>query len=91
MLNAHRDQALLIAEDGFKLHVDTNQPVIQVYVGGAVDFPGKSGLSYHQYSGICLEQQAEPDAPNQPNFSDIYLLKGQKKTNSIQISFEQSI
>ena len=91
LLNADRGQALLVANDGFKLRVDTNQPVIQVYVGGAVDFAGKSGLSYHQYSGICLEQQAEPDATNQPNFSDIYLLKGQKKTNCIQISFDQSV
>ncbi|MFM7006493.1 MAG: hypothetical protein ACKOWX_04510 [Flavobacteriales bacterium] len=91
LLNANRGQALLVANDGFKLRVDTNQPVIQVYVGGAVDFPGKTGLSYHQYSGICLEQQAEPDAPNQTNFSDIYLQKGQRKTNSIQISFDQSI
>jgi galactose mutarotase-like enzyme len=36
-----------------------------------------------------LEQQAEPDAPNQENFSDIYLKKGQEKTNLLLINFEQ--
>jgi aldose 1-epimerase len=90
ILNAKQLQAQLIAADGFELRFDTNQPVMQVYVGGAVAFKGKEGLEYHKYSGICLEQQAEPDAPNQPNFSDIYLRKGQRKTNSLLINFEQS-
>ncbi|MEY3592367.1 MAG: hypothetical protein RLZZ38_1343 [Bacteroidota bacterium] len=90
ILNTKQQQAQLIAADGFELRFDTNQPVIQVYVGGAVAFKGKEGLEYHKYAGICLEQQAEPDAPNQPNFSDIYLRKGQRKTNSLLINFEQS-
>ena len=90
LLNAKESQAKLIAADGFELRFDTNQPVIQVYVGGAVAFEGKEGAKYHRHSGICLEQQAEPDAPNQLNFSDIYLPKGQRKTNTIQINFEQS-
>ncbi len=90
ILNAKQLQAQLIAADGFELRFDTNQPVMQVYVGGAVAFKGKEGLEYHKYSGICLEQQAEPDAPNQQNFSDIYLRKGQRKTNSLLINFEQS-
>jgi aldose 1-epimerase len=90
ILYAKQLQAQLIAADGFELRFDTNQPVIQVYVGGAVAFKGKEGLEYHKYAGICLEQQAEPDAPNQPNFSDIYLRKGQRKTNSLLINFEQS-
>ena len=90
LLNAKEAQAKLIAADGFELRFNTNQPVIQVYVGGAVAFEGKEGAKYHRHSGICLEQQAEPDAPNQLNFSDIYLSKGQRKTNTMQINFEQS-
>ena len=82
-------QAELIAQDGFCLKFSTNQPVFQVYIGGEVDFTGKDNLRYHRYSGICLEQQAEPDAPNQENFSDIYLKKGQEKTNLLLINFEQ--
>lgn len=90
MLNTKEAQAKLVASDGFELNFDTNQPVMQVYVGGAVAFEGKEGVKYHKYSGICLEQQAEPDAPNQSNFSDIYLSKGQRKTNSLLIQFQQS-
>ena len=79
----------MIAQDGFRLKFSTNQPIFQVYIGGEVDLTGKDGLRYHRYSGICLEQQAEPDAPNQENFSDIYLKKGREKTNLLRINFEQ--
>jgi aldose 1-epimerase len=89
ILNAKKQQAQLIAADRFELRFDTNQPVLQVYVGGETNIPGKNEIKYHRYSGICLEQQAEPDAPNHENFSDIYLLKGQSKTNHILINFEQ--
>lgn len=89
LLDQAEHQAELIAQDGFRLKFSTNQPIFQVYIGGEVDFTGKDGLRYHRYSGICLEQQAEPDAPNQVNFSDIYLPKGHEKTNLLQINFEQ--
>jgi aldose 1-epimerase len=89
VLDQAEHQAELIAQDGFRLKFSTNQPVFQVYIGGEVDLNGKNGLRYHRYSGICLEQQAEPDAPNQENFSDIYLKKGCEKTNLLQINFEQ--
>lgn len=89
-LNSESKQARLIAPDGFQLTFTTNQPYMQVYIGGHSTKTGKEDASYHQYSGICLEQQAEPDAPNQLNFSDIYLKKGQKKTNSMTINFEQN-
>lgn len=89
LLDQAEHQAELIAQDGFRLKFSTNQPIFQVYIGGEVDFTGKDGLRYHRYSGICLEQQAEPDAPNQENFSDIYLEKGREKTNLLQINFEQ--
>jgi aldose 1-epimerase len=90
ILNAKQLQAKLIAADGFELRFDTNQPVMQVYVGGAVAFKGKEGLNYHKYAGICLEQQAEPDAPNHENFTDIYLKKGCNKTNLMTIHFDQT-
>jgi aldose 1-epimerase len=89
VLNQADYQAELIANDGFRLKFSTDQPVFQVYIGGEVDLTGKDGLRYHRYSGICLEQQAEPDAPNHENFSDIYLEKGREKTNLLQINFEQ--
>jgi len=84
-----QQQARLIAADGFQLTFSTNQSFLQVYIGGEVDFKGKEGQDYHCYSGICLEQQAEPDAPNHKHFSDIYLFKDQMKVNSLKIRFEQ--
>jgi aldose 1-epimerase len=90
VLDPAHHQAELIAQDGFRLKFSTNQPVFQVYIGGEVDFTGKDGLRYHRYSGICLEQQAEPDAPNQENFSDIYLDKNCEKTNLLTIQFDQN-
>jgi len=63
--------------------------IAQGFLGGEVAFQGKEGQAYHRYSGICLEQQAEPDAPNHSNFSDIYLSKGQSKINLLTIQFEQ--
>jgi aldose 1-epimerase len=89
ILNKKKHQARLIAADGFQLQFSTNQPIFQVYIGGEVAFQGKEGQAYHRYSGICLEQQAEPDAPNHSNFSDIYLSKGHSKINSLTIQFEQ--
>lgn len=89
LLNASKDQAQLIAQDGFRLSFSTNQPVFQVYVGGQTPFEGKEHINYHAFSGICLEQQAEPNAPNQANFSDIYLSKDQTKVNLLKIQFEQ--
>jgi aldose 1-epimerase len=89
VLNKKQRQARLIAADGFQLQFSTNQPIFQVYIGGQVPFEGKKQAVYHAHSGICLEQQAEPDAPHHPNFSDIYLKKGQSKINSLTIQFEQ--
>ena len=63
---------------------------MQVYIGGASTINAKEDVLYHKYSGICLEQQAEPNAPNQENFSDIYLKKGQQKTNYLLIDFQQN-
>ena len=91
VLDSAEHQAELRAQDGFRLKFSTNQPVFQVYIGGEVDLDGKDGLRYHRHSGICLEQQAEPDAPNHENFSDIYLEKGCEKTNLLTIHFDQNI
>ena len=46
----------------------TTQPGVQFYTGyyikGGV---GKGGAKYEQYSGLCLETQNYPDAPNKVN------------------------
>jgi len=85
-----KPQVILRAPDGFQLSFQTNQRYMQVYIGGESLVQGKENVAYHNHSGICLEQQAEPNAPNQENFSYIYMTKDQMKTNSISINFEQS-
>jgi aldose 1-epimerase len=89
LLKGQDEQAILQATDGFQLKFTTNQPVFQIYVGGQTTALGKHSQTYHRYSGICLEQQAEPDAPNHENFSDIYLSKGEMRNNTLSINFQQ--
>jgi aldose 1-epimerase len=89
LLKGQDEQAILQAKDGFKLKFTTDQPVFQIYVGGQTTALGKHSQTYHRYSGICLEQQAEPDAPHHENFSDIYLSKGEMRNNTLSINFQQ--
>jgi aldose 1-epimerase len=89
LLKGQDEQAILQATDGFQLKFTTNQPVFQIYVGGQTTALGKHDKTYHRYSGICLEQQAEPDAPHHENFSDIYLSKGEMRNNTLSINFQQ--
>jgi aldose 1-epimerase len=64
---------------GRVLTVETTEPGIQFYSGNFLDgsLVGKSGVAYVQRSGFCLETQAFPDAPNQPNFPSAVLKPGE--------------
>ena len=52
------------------LRVETTEPAIQFYSGNFLDgtLVGKSGVAYAQRSGLCLETQGFPDAPNHAGF-----------------------
>lgn len=84
------NQATLRSNDGFELNFSTNQPFIQIYIGGESELMGKNNMRYGAYSGICLEQQRAPDAPNHTIFCDIYIPKGQSRTNTLIVDFNQS-
>lgn len=60
-----------------QMNVFTNQPCVQVYVGGEVNskLKTKSSVKYHKTSGICFENQAFPDAPNHEHFPSAILKK----------------
>lgn len=62
------------------LKIFTNQPGLHCYPGNSLDgsVTGKRGESYPQYSGICLEPQNFPDAPNHPNFPSAVLRSGEE-------------
>ena len=52
------------------LTVYTNQPCVQLYMGGYLDMldeaiKGLDGNPIKKYSGVCLETQIHPDAINQ--------------------------
>jgi aldose 1-epimerase len=60
------------------LSVETTEPGIQFYSGNFLDgtLVGKSGVAYVQRSGLCLETQAFPDAPNHAGFPSTELKAG---------------
>lgn len=64
---------------GRVLEILTTEPGIQFYSGNFLDgsFSGKGGVVYHKYSGLCLEPQHFPDAPNHPNFPSTILRPGE--------------
>jgi aldose 1-epimerase len=64
---------------GRVLEILTSEPGIQFYSGNFLDgsFSGKGGVVYHRYTGLCLEPQHFPDAPNRPNFPSTVLRPGE--------------
>ena len=64
---------------GRVLEILTTEPGIQFYSGNFLDgsFTGKGGFVYHKYTGLCLEPQHFPDAPNHPNFPSTVLRAGE--------------
>lgn len=66
-------------KSGRMMEVLTDQPAIQFYSGNFLDGShiGKSDTEYHQRSGLCLETQIHPDAPNQPTYPDCILHPGE--------------
>jgi aldose 1-epimerase len=79
-VGARRPAATLYApKSGRVLRVETTEPGIQFYSGNFLDgtLVGKSGVAYVQRSGLCLETQAFPDAPNHAGFPGAVLKPGE--------------
>lgn len=66
-------------ESGRVMRVLTTEPGVQLYTGNVLDgsFVGKSGRAYQRRTGLCLETQHFPDAPNRPEFPSTVLEPGQ--------------
>lgn len=64
---------------GRVMEVLTDQPGIQFYGGNFLDgtVTGKGGVKYAHRTGLCLETERFPDAPNQPNFPSSVLRPGE--------------
>ncbi|MDX2432956.1 MAG: aldose epimerase family protein [Bacteroides sp.] len=66
-------------KSGRSLQVITTEPGVQFYSGNFLDGTLVSrGITYEQYSGMCLETQHFPDSPNQPEFPSTVLRPGEK-------------
>jgi len=68
------------ATTGRVLEILTTEPGMQFYSGNFLDgsFTGKYGYVYEKYTGLCLEPQHFPDAPNHPNFPSPVLRAGEE-------------
>lgn len=64
---------------GRVLTVSTTEPGVQFYSGNLLDgrLVGKGGINYARRSGLCLETQHFPDAPNQPKFPSVIVRAGE--------------
>ena len=80
------------ASTGRVVEILTTQPGMQFYSGNFLDgsFAGKNGIVYHRYTGLCLEPQHFPNAPNHPNFPSTVLHSGEeyKQTTVFRFSAE---
>ena len=66
------------ARSGLRMDVATTEPGMQFYAGHKLS-PGVAGLDgirYAPWSGLCLEAQVWPDAPNHPGFPSMELRPG---------------
>ena len=74
---------------GRVMEVLTTEPGTQLYTGNFLDdtLTGKSGTTYPQHGGFCIEPQKCPDSPNQPNFPDCILRPGDEYKHTIIYRF----
>jgi aldose 1-epimerase len=73
---------------GRVMTVSTTEPGIQFYsgnfLGGAI---GRHGIEYAKNSGLCLETQHYPDAPNHPSFPTTLLKPGETLHSTTVFAF----
>ena len=74
---------------GRVVEILTTQPGIQFYSGKFLDgsLIGKKGVAYEKYTGLCLEPQHFPDAPNHPTFPSTILRPGEEYNQKTIIRF----
>lgn len=76
-------------ERGRTLTVETTQPGVQLYTGNFLDgsVTGRHGKKYEQRTGLCLETQVFPDAPNHANFPNSVLRPGETFQSTTTFTF----
>jgi aldose 1-epimerase len=81
--------ATLEGAAGVRLDLATTEPGLQLYDGNGIDVavPGLDGRLYGARSGLCLEPQHWPDAPNHTNFPSIVLRPGETYRQRTEFRF----
>ena len=74
---------------GIVMRIETDQPAIQFYSGNFMDGSqiGKRGEPHNYRTGIALETQDYPDAPNHENFPSAVLRPGETYTQTCIYAF----
>lgn len=86
-----RRAARLEASDAsLAMEVWSTQPGLQFYTGNTLMLPrgAKQGARYRRLSGLCLEPQGLPDAPNHDHFPSSILRPGERYRQIIEYRFE---
>jgi aldose 1-epimerase len=75
---------------GRVMEVLTDQPGIQFYCGNFLDgaVTGKRGVKYQFRTGLCLETENFPDAPNHPDFPSAVLRPGETYRHTLVCRFK---
>lgn len=77
---AHLKHAAVVKEyrSGRKMDVYTTEPALHFYSGNFLHgIKGKNGVVYNERSGLCMETQHFPDAPNHAHFPSTLLHAGE--------------
>jgi aldose 1-epimerase len=80
---------LISKKNGLTMKVYTDQPAVQIYVGGKTsdELVNKEFVKFHTESGICFETQVFPDAPNHSDFPSAILRKGETYHQNTSFQF----
>ncbi len=78
----------MMAGDSLTMHLYTNKPAVQFYVGHGIktdEYPFKNNVPKSRCRGMCLETQFKPDSPNH---GEAVLAAGEKYDYTTLFRFE---
>ena len=91
-VNMQKVAILSSLDKNLEMHVSSTEPGLQIYTGQNIDADGPAGnlgSSYAPFSGVALEPQLWPDAPNHDAFPSALLMPNDVYRNISQFRFKQ--